>query len=63
MKVKMNVNDGNSSITIGEMSNEEFDSVRIILKTLMDYSDIFNRVEDKNSLSLENVIKQVSFNS
>ncbi len=59
MNIKMNPNidhTSNNEIVLSDMTNDEFDRVRILLKTLADYGNVFSE-ENSESLSLSEVIK------
>lgn len=64
MKITSTIENGNSSIHFDAMSNAEFDSLRILLKTLYDNRKVIEAFNDTiYTLSLDNVIKQLAANS
>jgi hypothetical protein len=58
MEIDCNLNKDNNSITISDLSDNEFDSVRIILNTLTDHSYAFNGADNKN-ISLKAIMMKM----
>lgn len=52
MKIDMYPSDGDSEIVFSEMTNEEFDSLRILLYTIFKYTPKMKATYDKLSLDI-----------
>lgn len=60
MKIEYDLSQNNNSISFKELTDSEFDQIRILFLTIIQYSKFDNHKEICEKLSIKEVIKHIS---